>query len=307
MGFRNYDPGLNRFLTRDMYNGALADLNLAADPFTNNPYAFASGNPITNVEYDGHFAFAIVLVPISAKAIAWAATAVVATAAVAYTAHTISQSDIFENETDTTQTQTSAQTATRDIAAEVRAHAKEVARKRGEENNCIKSLRNPNVTGQVQYGCTDLSLRVIDQRIKDAKAQTNKKKQNAILRGAFTYAAVEYLDEQGNPRYQVFRNISFNEIRANPDAYPGRPAYGVHAEELMDEWLQDHGITPDRVKRIYIEQSPCGRNPYQCSSIVNKYQRAGAKVTYSFYTEADKKAIVTAVLYAIRGILGFLQ
>jgi RHS repeat-associated protein len=89
MGFRNYDPGLNRFLTRDMYNGALADLNLAADPFTNNPYAFASGNPITNVEYDGHFVFAIVLVPISAKAIAWAATAVVATAAVAYTAHTI--------------------------------------------------------------------------------------------------------------------------------------------------------------------------------------------------------------------------
>ncbi|EGK14118.1 hypothetical protein HMPREF9374_0407, partial [Desmospora sp. 8437] len=28
MGFRNYSPGLNRFLTRDMYNGALADMNL---------------------------------------------------------------------------------------------------------------------------------------------------------------------------------------------------------------------------------------------------------------------------------------
>ncbi|SFB50393.1 RHS repeat-associated core domain-containing protein [Amycolatopsis marina] len=32
MGFRDYNPGLNRFLTRDSYNGALADLNLGADP-----------------------------------------------------------------------------------------------------------------------------------------------------------------------------------------------------------------------------------------------------------------------------------
>jgi RHS repeat-associated protein len=36
LGFRNYDPGLNRFLTRDLYNGALDDLNLVTDPFTNN-------------------------------------------------------------------------------------------------------------------------------------------------------------------------------------------------------------------------------------------------------------------------------
>lgn len=28
MGFRDYDPGLNRFLSRDSYNGALADLDL---------------------------------------------------------------------------------------------------------------------------------------------------------------------------------------------------------------------------------------------------------------------------------------
>ncbi|URN14270.1 hypothetical protein LUW77_09405 [Streptomyces radiopugnans] len=40
MGFRNYDPGLNRFLTRDLYGGALADMGLATDPFTNNRYAF---------------------------------------------------------------------------------------------------------------------------------------------------------------------------------------------------------------------------------------------------------------------------
>jgi RHS repeat-associated protein len=54
MGFRTYDPGLNRFLTRDTYGGALGDMGLATDPFTNNRYAFAGGNPISFVELDGH-------------------------------------------------------------------------------------------------------------------------------------------------------------------------------------------------------------------------------------------------------------
>ncbi|MFB6779026.1 RHS repeat-associated core domain-containing protein [Streptomyces sp. NPDC056352] len=54
MGFRNYDPGLNRFLTRDSYSGALADMSLATDPFTGNRYDFAGGNPISFVELDGH-------------------------------------------------------------------------------------------------------------------------------------------------------------------------------------------------------------------------------------------------------------
>ncbi|MFJ8582046.1 DNRLRE domain-containing protein [Micromonospora sp. NPDC093277] len=54
MGFRNYDPGLNRFLTRDSYGGALADMGLAMDPFTGNRYAFAGGNPISFIELDGH-------------------------------------------------------------------------------------------------------------------------------------------------------------------------------------------------------------------------------------------------------------
>ncbi|TGN66335.1 hypothetical protein EXE59_22035 [Nocardioides eburneiflavus] len=54
MGFRNYDPGLNRFLTRDMYNGALDDLALGMDPWNTNRYAFSGGNPITGVELDGH-------------------------------------------------------------------------------------------------------------------------------------------------------------------------------------------------------------------------------------------------------------
>jgi len=54
MGFRDYNPGLNRFTTRDMYNGALSDMNLGADPYTGNRYAFGGGNPTSFVEIDGH-------------------------------------------------------------------------------------------------------------------------------------------------------------------------------------------------------------------------------------------------------------
>jgi RHS repeat-associated protein len=54
MGFRDYTPGLNRFTTRDMYNGALADMGLGFDPYTANRYAFTGGNPTTFIELDGH-------------------------------------------------------------------------------------------------------------------------------------------------------------------------------------------------------------------------------------------------------------
>ncbi|MEU6087591.1 DNRLRE domain-containing protein [Streptomyces sp. NPDC047085] len=54
MGFRDYNPGLNRFTSRDMYNGALSDMGLGTDPYTSNRYAFAGGNPTTFIELDGH-------------------------------------------------------------------------------------------------------------------------------------------------------------------------------------------------------------------------------------------------------------
>jgi hypothetical protein len=56
MGFRDCSPGLNRFLTRYSYSGALDDLNLGTDPWTSNRYAYAGGNPISGVEIDGHYA-----------------------------------------------------------------------------------------------------------------------------------------------------------------------------------------------------------------------------------------------------------
>ncbi|MFE6650218.1 RHS repeat-associated core domain-containing protein [Nocardioides sp. NPDC057772] len=58
VGFRDYDPGINRFLTRDFYQGALKDLALGTDPWNTNRYAFAGGNPIGRIELDGHMTIA---------------------------------------------------------------------------------------------------------------------------------------------------------------------------------------------------------------------------------------------------------
>jgi RHS repeat-associated protein len=54
MGFRDYQPNINRFTVRDTYNGALSDMALGTNPWTGNRYAMTGGNPITGIEIDGH-------------------------------------------------------------------------------------------------------------------------------------------------------------------------------------------------------------------------------------------------------------
>ncbi|SFT04974.1 DNRLRE domain-containing protein [Marininema halotolerans] len=54
MGFRNYDPSIARFDTRDAYSDASQDLGLAMDMATGSRYAFAGGNPVSYSELDGH-------------------------------------------------------------------------------------------------------------------------------------------------------------------------------------------------------------------------------------------------------------
>jgi len=54
MRARQYLPQAGRFLTQDRFESSSGDFNLVADPLTQNRYAFAGGNPIGNVEFDGH-------------------------------------------------------------------------------------------------------------------------------------------------------------------------------------------------------------------------------------------------------------
>ena len=54
MQARPYRPDIGRFATADRYESASRDIGLQADPLTNDRYAFAGGNPVNNVEFDGH-------------------------------------------------------------------------------------------------------------------------------------------------------------------------------------------------------------------------------------------------------------
>jgi hypothetical protein len=54
MQARSYRPDVGRFLTEDHYESALRDFQLQADPLTQNRFAFAGGNPVSRVEWDGH-------------------------------------------------------------------------------------------------------------------------------------------------------------------------------------------------------------------------------------------------------------
>lgn len=57
MRARSYRPEIGRFLTADRFEAAAGDFNLQSDPLTQNRYAFAGGNPVSNVEFDGHASY----------------------------------------------------------------------------------------------------------------------------------------------------------------------------------------------------------------------------------------------------------
>ncbi len=54
MQARQYRPDIGRFLSQDRFEASGADLALQSDPLTQNRYAFAGGNPVSNIEWDGH-------------------------------------------------------------------------------------------------------------------------------------------------------------------------------------------------------------------------------------------------------------
>jgi RHS repeat-associated protein len=54
MRARPYRPDIASFLSPDRFEDATGDLNLQTDPLTNNRYAFAGGNPVDRIEFDGH-------------------------------------------------------------------------------------------------------------------------------------------------------------------------------------------------------------------------------------------------------------
>jgi RHS repeat-associated protein len=54
-GARRFDPASARFLQQDVFRSALGDLSLSLDPLTQNRYSLAAGNPVSFIEWDGHY------------------------------------------------------------------------------------------------------------------------------------------------------------------------------------------------------------------------------------------------------------
>lgn len=59
MEAREYRPDVGRFTSLDLFESASGDVALQSDPLTQDRYAFAAGNPVNNVEFDGHDPHAI--------------------------------------------------------------------------------------------------------------------------------------------------------------------------------------------------------------------------------------------------------
>lgn len=112
-----------------------------------------------------------------------------------------------------------------------------------------------SVTGEVAYGSTKLSSRVIDGRFRQGITEWTRHG-----------AAVEYKTFFG-----MFRRVRvfFNE------------ANGRHSEKVMKEWLQERRISPGRVTRIYSEREPCALpGAYRKKLLNDNYPNA--EVTGSF-------------------------
>ena len=59
MQARAYRPDIARFTTPDRFEDAMGDFALQSDPLTQDRYAFGAGNPVNNIEFDGHDLHAI--------------------------------------------------------------------------------------------------------------------------------------------------------------------------------------------------------------------------------------------------------
>ncbi|WP_407700254.1 nucleic acid/nucleotide deaminase domain-containing protein [Streptomyces beihaiensis] len=49
---------------------------------------------------------------------------------------------------------------------------------------------------------------------------------------------------------------------------------GLHSEEILDNYLDANGISPDDVTEIYSERVPCTTDPHNCSARMGRYGNA---------------------------------
>ncbi|MDQ1630604.1 MAG: hypothetical protein QOC80_576 [Frankiaceae bacterium] len=94
------------------------------------------------------------------------------------------------------------------------------------------------------------------------------------------------------------QNVSVFELDSGEVISASNIPRGDHAEEVIDTYLRDRGIDPDKVTRVYSERSPCSTLKHACAGKVGRYRNA--KVTWSFTdgvydSDATKVALSTAM------------
>ncbi|MCK2216365.1 DNRLRE domain-containing protein [Actinomadura sp. ATCC 31491] len=276
MGFRDYNPGLNRFLSLDSYNGALDDLALGLDPWTSNRYTFAGGNPIGGIEIDGHDFWDSAAswldnnrdnirdAALSAGEMALGAYAayegisisVVGAAACPLTAPAAGGSCwAVVGGVAAAAVGAAAMADGADRFANIRWRQAQTTSKgntpasKGSSVKPRQHLSNAEeeaLEGQIDYGA-GLSKKAIEFRKSEG------------ITGGRNVSVWEYVDLDGN-----IRTIS-------------RVSKGRHAEKIIRMELEELGIPDANVRRIYTEYSPCD---FQCDKWIGRYKNA--KVTYSF-------------------------
>ena len=139
----------------------------------------------------------------------------------------------------------------------------------------LPGVRFDERRGLIAYGDSDLSQRVIQERVKARDFNGGN------------YAAVEFVNQDGDLEVYAMRSLRTE-----------RGVRGVHSEVRLIEGLAQQGIDPSRVTRLYTERSPCvtGAN---CTTYLRERLPPGAKVTWSFdygTTEEVSKAMQHALM-----------
>ncbi|MBS5913776.1 MULTISPECIES: nucleic acid/nucleotide deaminase domain-containing protein [Paenibacillus] len=125
-----------------------------------------------------------------------------------------------------------------------------------------------NVVSQVKYGESDLSRKIIEERI----AKGDKSAKN--------YAIFEYIDNNGNLTSKI--------ANSEGKVVDGKFIEGRHSERVLHEYLQSEGIDPSQVKRIYSERDFCNLKGHNCSKLIfENYPNAEKSYTYPFATKEE--------------------
>ncbi|MFE2064035.1 nucleic acid/nucleotide deaminase domain-containing protein [Streptomyces sp. NPDC059467] len=80
---------------------------------------------------------------------------------------------------------------------------------------------------------------------------------------------------------------------------------GLHSEEILDNYLDASGISPDDVTEIYSERVPCSTDPHNCSARMGRYGNADVSWTLNpdgINNGAKNAGAIARVMGSYRGV-----